>query len=371
MPDYRFVSDDKTLASVLRDISLASTIAVDTEFMRVNTYYPKIALIQVNDGNTCCLIDPLAIDDLSPLSDLLGNPDILKVLHSCSEDLEIFQHHLGLLPRNLIDTQIAAAALGLGFTISYRALVEHYLGLTLAKDETRSDWLQRPLSDSQCNYAARDVIHLLDAWHKQQQELADTPKAHWVEVESSKMGTNMHSIAPVERAYLRVKGYQKLEPRQLQVLQALCSWRESRAREKNLPRHWIADDRALLTIVREQLTSRSELAQMAGMTARQIRTHADGLLATRSRAWQAPVKSVQESTKAKPIDKNLLKELKARVRELAETLQVAPELLARQRHLEQLLASVDEKGSYQLPEELTGWRQSVIGEPLLAVLKKP
>ena len=370
MADYQYVADDETLATAMRGFSQAKAVALDTEFMRVNTYYPRVALMQIYDGETCCLIDPLTVKDLSPLIDLLGNPGILKVLHSCSEDMEIFQHSLGMLPHNVIDTQIAAAALGVGFTISYQALVEHYLGMTLPKDETRSDWLKRPLSASQLDYAARDVIHLLEVWHRQEAELADTPKAEWVVAESSGLGKNMRTFGPAEETYLKVNGFKYLDRRQLNVLQTLCTWREEKARKENLPRYWIVNDKSLLAIVRENLTGKGGLRSVAGMTAGQIKKYADEIFFQQTRARQMPEAECPEplTSKGGPVDKNLMKRLKAVVTERAEALKVAPELLAKRRHLEQLLSSTDGQGNFQLPAALTGWRESVIGEPLLAAL---
>ena len=159
---YQYVETRVQLLSAVEACKSAGVIALDTEFARFNTYYPIVGLIQIATRDDCFLIDPVALSDLEPLAPLLQNPGILKVFHACSEDLEVFQHALGVIPAPLFDTQIAAAVLGVGFSMSYQALVEHWLGVSLPKDQTRSDWLARPLTAQQLHYAALDVIHLLE-----------------------------------------------------------------------------------------------------------------------------------------------------------------------------------------------------------------
>jgi ribonuclease D len=158
--DPVWVASDDGLRTCCEQLSTASRIAVDTEFMRSSTFYPKAALIQLFadevDPQHCYLVDPLAIGDFEPLVKLLTDPSVVKVFHACSEDLEVFSSFLGCVPEPLVDTQIAAGLLGYGPACSYASLVETLLGISLEKGETRSDWLQRPLQSKQLQYAVQD-----------------------------------------------------------------------------------------------------------------------------------------------------------------------------------------------------------------------
>ena len=177
---YQYVSTAAKLQEAIEVCGRAEAVAVDTEFARFNTYYPIVGLIQLGTSEACFLIDPLAINDLSPLKQILAKPSIMKVFHACSEDIEVFQHALGFVPKPLHDTQIAAAALGVGFSMSYQSIVEYYLGISLPKDQTRSNWLARPLSQDQLRYAALDVIHLLQVYEHQREQLSSADKERWI-----------------------------------------------------------------------------------------------------------------------------------------------------------------------------------------------
>ena len=165
----------RTYDAEIGDVSLAQHcaawqqlpfVALDTEFMRVDTFYPIAGLLQVGDGERAYLIDPLLIRDWQPFAALLENPALLKVLHACSEDLEVLLRLTGSLPAPLFDTQLAAAYLNLGFSMGYSRLVQAVLGIELPKGETRSDWLQRPLSETQVSYAAEDAVHLAEVYRQ-------------------------------------------------------------------------------------------------------------------------------------------------------------------------------------------------------------
>lgn len=372
MSAFKYVASAEGLAEAAAVLKSAKVIAVDTEFVRFNTYYPMVGLIQVYDGSCCYLIDPQAVEDLSPVGELLANPDILKVLHACSEDMEVFRYRLELLPSPVFDTQIAGAALGVGFSTGYQALVEHYLGITLPKEETRSDWLQRPLSDGQLKYAALDVIHLLQVYKKQAAQLEGSPKAAWVEAESREMGRNIPITTPPEESYRRIKGLWRLDRRQLNVLKSLCAWREEKAREENLPRNHIVDQKALILIARDHLTSRQALGSLAAMRPRQVRKYADEILSLQARARQVPERDCPAPVSGPDgrVDSRLMQLLRGVVEERAAALKVAPEFLTKRRHLEKLLRSEDATGSFHLPTEFSGWREAIIGRALLSALAK-
>ena len=187
--NWEWVATDAQLADVMAAASGQHSVAIDTEFMRTNTFFPEVALLQICFGDTAWLIDPLAISDTAPISSLFQNEQVLKVLHSASEDLEVFDQWLGVLPVPLCDSQKAAALLGKGFGMGYRTLVAMECDIDLPKGETRSNWLQRPLTDAQCDYAALDVIHLFALWHKLEQELHEAGRLEWL-VDEGRVATD-------------------------------------------------------------------------------------------------------------------------------------------------------------------------------------
>ena len=226
-------------------------IALDTEFMRTNTFYPKLGLLQVADDNQCYLIDPLKINDWSCFTSVLTNPGCEIVLHSAGEDLVTLLVAFGQLPDVLFDTQIASAYAGLGFSLSYQALVRELIGRELPKDQTRSDWLKRPLSESQLKYAANDVCYLLPIYRELSSRLDARGYLGYLreDVRSQIDSTKLNEQSDIwALSYATISNSWRLNDLALACLQRLCVWREGQARKKNLPRSWIAKDAELLAI---------------------------------------------------------------------------------------------------------------------------
>lgn len=370
--EYVYVTDGESLTDIVERCCKKTAVAIDTEFARTNTYYPIVGLVQIFDGDDCYLIDPLEIEDLSPLSQLLADKTVKKILHACSEDVEVFSDCLGVLPEPIFDTQIAGALLGAGFSLSYQNLVNHYLDILVPKEETRSDWLQRPLTDSQKEYAALDVIHLLHVYEKQQSLLNESGRDSWVEEECANLAKDIPTQIDPEIYYKKVKNLWRLSARQLFLLQTLCAWRERTARERNLPRNRIVDEKALFQIALLGLKDQKAFRDKAEVTSRQLRFHGEALtelVANADEAAEAELPEVVRKSNT-PINNKLLRSLKDRIEHLAKDLNVAPEMLAKRRHLEQLLRSEDESGEYHLPDAFLGWRQSVVGSVLLAEVSK-
>ena len=253
--DWQLIESDEALQQVLARGAGSEAVIVDTEFMRRNTFYPQVALVQLCFANeeagsaTGWLIDPLAIEDPAPLIELFTDPGMVKVLHSASEDMEVFQNWLGVLPQPLFDTQRAAAMVGRGFGLGYRALVHEICDVDLPKGETRSDWLQRPLTESQCEYAALDVTWLLPVWRELHKQCEQQGKQEWVLADGhDAMGALGTAVTDYHK---RIKTAWKLNPRQLGSLAAICAWREKTARSRDKPRSWIIDDKACLTLAQQ------------------------------------------------------------------------------------------------------------------------
>ncbi|MCB1647677.1 MAG: ribonuclease D [Pseudomonadales bacterium] len=367
---YEMISDVARLQEVTDQCRQRPAVAIDTEFARFNTYFPIVGLIQFFDGDHCYLVDPLEIEDLLPLIDLLTDPGVVKVFHACSEDIEVFHRSLGVVPAPLFDSQVAAAALGVDFSMSYQRLVEHYLGLNIPKDETRSDWLQRPLTDAQLEYAALDVIHLLEVYEKQVGLLAAAGKSAWVAEECDHAAEDIATNVEPERAYLRLKGLARLDRESLYLVREICAWRETVARERDVPRNRIIDEKSILAIARLDYLETGGLHKHTTMNARQLRQYGDSIVELVNRARMVPEeqRGKIEVESATPVNNKLMKKLKQIVNEKAESWQVAPEMLARRRHLEALIRSGENGGDFVLPADMLGWRKTVIGDDLLKAL---
>lgn len=365
---WTLIESDAALVGALDALRGAAEVAVDTEFMRRDTYHPQIALLQLCAGDEAWLIDPLTLDDLEPLRAFMTDPAVIKVLHSCSEDLEVFRHWLGVMPEPLIDTQRAAALLGEPFGIGYRALVEALLGVSLEKGETRSNWLQRPLTQSQCHYAAQDVLELVPAWKLLAQRAAEQDRFAWLLEEGAEARAALGEREG--ELHRRIKGWGRLTARQLEVLRRLSVWREARARRLDRPRGWVLDDKACLALARERPRHREALAALDVLPPAVLRRLGDELLAIVDEASGVPEDQLPQPA-PRPLDpqqRARLKKLRASLRSRCEALGIAPEAALSGSELELLLREA-EGASIDVPARWSGWRGPIVVDPLRAVLK--
>lgn len=369
---WELVESGEALQRVLALGAGSDVVIVDTEFMRRNTFYPQVALVQLcfpsgTDSEKAWLLDPLAIEDPEPLARLLTDPGIIKVLHSPSEDLEVFQHWLGVLPQPLFDTQRAAALVGRDFGMGYRALVHAVCGVDLPKGEQRSDWLQRPLTESQCEYAAMDVTWLSPVWQDLEQACREQDRMAWV------LADGRDALAALATAngeyYKRIKSAWKLNPRQLAALVAISNWREQTARRRDRPRNWIIDDKACLQLAQGDPQSWTQLKACAELPPPALRRYGETLLELLAQQRGMPESELPGPLPA-PLDaaqRNRLKKLKARSRDIAATLGIAPEILLPGKDYELLLR---ESAGEQItvPPQWQGWRADQVITPLREAL---
>lgn len=368
-----WIATDPELARLCARWREQAAIAIDTEFMRSETFYPIAGLIQVGDGKGCYLIDPLAITDFEPLRELLLDQAVTKVLHSCSEDLEVFQRLLNVVPAPLFDTQIAAAFAGYGFSLGYAGLVKAVLAIEIAKEETRSDWLQRPLSVAQLKYAALDVAHMLIVYGKLLQALKASERLQWVKDDCADLVTNARKPEDFTTAFHKVGFAWKLRAQELAILQNLCIWRETEARARNVPRNRLVKEPALWELARKQPQDIATLQRIEDMPSRTLRDYGETLLeiisssaASDSNLWPERLHPPLAQSEGPQ-----LKRLKKYVRETAERMDLPAEVLIRKKEYEALIRSGMEGGGYTLPARLRGWRYPVIGEQLLCLVQEP
>ena len=338
-----------------------ATVALDTEFMRERTFYPIAALYQIAGDAGIGLVDACAEQGFGALRRLLEDRGVTKVMHSCSEDLEVMECHLGARPSALVDTQVAHAFLSPEFGKSYAALVEHYLGVELPKQQTRSNWLRRPLSPAQLAYARADVAHLPELWRRMRERLVETGRISWFEDEMASVLDRKE--ADPEEYYLGMKRAWRLGPRELAALRRLAAWREGEARRRDVPRSRTVRDEHLLTLAQADAPTRALVFELLpGGVARRyadalLRAHAEGLAEDAPRPPDRPLS---------PREGGVLKAMRDFARSRAEALGFAPELLARKRILEGCIRYFRDTG--ELPGSL-GWRMELVGERFSELLR--
>ncbi|MFW3616239.1 ribonuclease D [Billgrantia antri] len=366
-PEIRWIDTPEALDAACAEVAQAEVIALDTEFFREKTFHPVPALIQFSVGGPAWLIDPLVVECTDAFRRLLSQGP-LKLLHASSEDLEVLAHWAGATVAPLVDTQIAQALLGEDPAMGYQRLVQHWTGETLPKDETRSDWLQRPLSEAQCLYAALDVVFLLKVWERQREALERQGRREWLEADCRDLlAQALRSTEADGQWYRRHRQLWRLAPRQVEAYRLLTTWREGEARRRNLPRGWLVSDRVLYGIAERMPDNRYQLAEVDDIKPSQIKRDGDTLLALVKQARQCEIDALPPALPS-PLGtdyKRRMKALKRVVNEYAERLGVAPEVLMRRRDLEAMIAADLAAEPLPLPE---GWRGECLAAPLARAL---
>lgn len=259
-----YISDYETLSSFCDQAASSRILAVDTEFLRERTYYPKLCLIQVATHERSVAIDPLAIEDLSPLTNLLIDSRITKVIHACSQDLEVILCAMGVVVKPVFDTQLAAAFLGMRQQAGYGALVERYTGVRLPKADSLTDWSKRPLDAEQLTYAEDDVRYLPGIYDAMMTQLVARDRLGWLAPEMEELTRRSRLERIPEEAYLHLRRSSSLTRRQLAVAREVCAWRERRAADRNVPRKWVVSDELLLEVSKRSPRSVERLRRIRG-----------------------------------------------------------------------------------------------------------
>jgi len=341
-------------------------VGLDTEFIRERTYWPQLALVQIALGereSDILLVDPLVPGMCDALVPLLENPSVLKVMHSASEDLVAFRHACGALPRPMFDTQVAAALVGIGGGMGYQKLVQSITGVALAKGETRSDWLRRPLSDAQLEYAADDVRHL-HAMHRHLDErLQAQDRGAWLREECERLLASVADDGGERWPHLSIRSAQFLDRAgQLRLLR-LLRWREGYARRGDRPRSWILDNELAVALARAAPVDRAALQAILDATPKSPRSLGDALF----EALSTPLADEAAAPLARgdDRDKKRLRQLQDAVAAIATELGIPEGLLASRRLLEGLQDGGGWIGA------LAGWRRAVLEPRLPPLLADP
>jgi ribonuclease D len=357
------IGDEATLRTAVDAWPPSAGIALDTEFVRERTYYPRLCLIQVAAADRLVLIDPLAIADARALLAPLSDPQRPKLLHAARQDIEALLPLTGTPLAPVFDTQLAAALLGFAAQIGYADLVQQLLGVELVKGHARTDWARRPLSPEQLAYAADDVRYLPALAALLDERLAAAGRRGWMAEESAALtDISLYRVEPAE-AWRRLKGLERLPPAGQRAIRALARWREERAMERDLPRGWVLPDAALYEIAQARPRTREDLARLASVPRTTADRAAGEILKALSEAADVPDNLIaNEAARAGPEQLRQLKTLQQRLLMIARELGIQQEVLATRRDLAALV-----RGERELPI-LAGWRRAVVGEPLLAAL---
>lgn len=371
---YFYIDSNEALVNACQALSRCAQVALDTEFMRVDTFYAQVGLVQISDGEQTYLLDPLAINEWQPLIDLLTNAKVTKVLHACSEDLDLLHHWLGVVPTPLADTQVAAAFVGHGLSMGLQNMVQTLLGVELEKGETRSDWLQRPLTDSQCHYAALDVALLLQCYDKLLVSLEAQGKLTWFTEDMQMLAQPKIDMLP-EDAYQTVKNAWRFNGEDLYQLRCLAQWREEQARSLNKPRNFVVKDPSLIDIVQRKPKQMQSLSQIHDMRPSSLRRYGKAMLQQLKLAEEALATGGVElpDQLAQPLSKSeqkRYKRLQQCVTAVAEEHNLLPQLLGRKKELLALFERYRQQQPWQLPEVWQGWRAELIEQPIKAVFNQ-
>lgn len=360
-----YITSAQELETLCSQLASAPFLAIDTEFVRDKTYYPKLCLLQIAGDDIVACIDPLSINDLSALKELLFANSKTKIFHAARQDLEIFYLIFNALPTPLFDTQIAATLLGLGEQIGYANLVKHYLNIDVPKGQARADWEQRPLSQEQMEYAANDVRYLLEIYPVILQKLTSLDRADWLSDDFDELASlNLYKVEP-EQQWQRISGQQKLKGVQLAVLQMLAAWRENLAQQQNKPRKWILPDNLLLTIAMQAPAKLDKLSRIRGLNQTIISRHGHDIIKLIVDAKSLPESQWPKLIRRNKLAKNqeaLLDAVMAVVKIQAAKHDISTGAITSKSELEKLVG-----GERDIPL-LHGWRHGIAGQQVLDYL---
>lgn len=362
--EYQWLDSSEQVAELDRQWSLDQPLFVDTEFMRERTYWPQLALVQIHRGDGPSsqnwLIDPSKMADTAPLTSLLSRRPL--VMHGCSEDLETFKAWSGFFPLSLEDTQVAGAFAGYDLQCGYQKMVEFVHGVSLPKTATRTNWLQRPLSTEQLEYAVQDVIYLPGIRDTLLEKMRANDRLGWWQEECQRMLDDARRDTDPDSFWKQVKGAGVLDEHGRRNLLQVAAWRDEVARKVDQPRSFVIKDAELLAIVQARNVSVRSLSDL-GAHPSFVRKYGDQLME------QLELAAEREAPDAlpgmpDPTQRALHKRLRSCVAGIAEDLGMTPEILGRRRWIEALARDPSD-----VPEAMRGWRRELVVEPLLEIIQ--
>ena len=361
-----YLDTSEKLTEFVTGVKSSKVLAVDTEFIRERRYYPQLCLIQMATEDTCAIIDPLALSDLSPVVLLFEDPTITKVFHAGDQDCAIIYTALGVIPEPIFDTQYAAHLLGASQKIGLAHLVRRYCNVGLDKSNAFTDWLKRPLSKRQIEYALDDVRYLPRVYSLMVKELEELGRLSWLKEEFERVYNKANYADDPNKVWQKVKHLQSMPPRQLAIVRAIALWRENIARKKDYPRNWILTDDQLVEIVKRDPQSIAELFEIRGIQdklgerwAQELFSEIKGARSIPENQWPRREGGVSLRVEHKA----RLDLMTALVHLRASENQIATAILAPRDELTRLAG-----GELKGLDVLTGWRREMVGAELLDLL---
>ena len=365
MPRFTFIDTPDALREYLDEINGARSIALDTEFIREKTYYPRLCLIQIAANDRIACIDPLVLDDLAPLWDRLAQPETLVLLHAGRQDLEVIYQACGKIPAPVFDTQIAAALCGYGDQTGYAALVREVLDIELDKSMTRADWSRRPLSKEALEYAADDVRHLHVIYEHLLDRLKALGREDWLAPELESLTEPSQYAPDPAHAWRRIRAAAKLKPKEVVILRALAEWREREAMRVDRPRQWLLKDDVLIFIAQRPPRNIAELIAVRGVEEGFASRHGEKLLELIETARNEPPPEDLPTMRDRltPAEEAQADLLMAALKAMAADNGLAPASIANRKEIERLV-----RGDREL-DVLRGWRRAAAGLKLVDILE--
>lgn len=369
---YQLIQTQVQLNTFVEQIQNKPILAIDTEFMRRRTLYPEVALIQVFDGEHLALIDPLAELSLFDFWQVLKDPAVLKVLHSPSEDIEVFQKYAGFVPAPLFDTQFALQLLGEGNCMGFALMVKTLLGIEIDKSESRTNWLQRPLTTKQLDYAAADTFHLLPCFELIIDRINKADLFEIVLDESELIANKRAFQTPDELLYKDIKNAWQLRPHELAVLKELAIWRRNKAIRKNLALNFVLKEHNMTEIAKRGPSSLNSLRQIPGVESIEVNRSGVEILKCIEKAKAIAVDEHPQVLKRLidfPNYKQTAKDIKQKITKVAKANNIPEDVLASKKQVNQLISwnwklTAEQKKTHIKPDLLSSWRYGFIKEAL-------
>ncbi|WP_282131046.1 MULTISPECIES: ribonuclease D [Pseudoalteromonas] len=369
---YQLIQTQNQLNTFVEQIQNKPVLAIDTEFMRRRTLYPEVALIQVYDGEHLALIDPLAELSLFDFWQILKDPAVLKVLHSPSEDIEVFQKYAGFVPAPLFDTQFALQLLGEGNCMGFALMVKELLGIEIDKSESRTNWLQRPLTPKQLDYAAADTFHLLPCFELIIERIKAADLFDIVINESELIANKRAFQTPDEFLYKDIKNAWQLKPHELAVLKELATWRRNKAIKKNLALNFVLKEHNMAEIAKRGPSSLNALRQISGVEAIEVNRSGVEILKCIEIAKLIPQEQHPAVLKRLidfPTYKKVAKDVKQKITKVAKAHNIPDDVMASKKQVNQLISwnwklTAEQKVKYIKPDLLSSWRYTYVKDVL-------
>jgi ribonuclease D len=361
-----YIAAQEELENFVQRAQGTGVLALDTEFLREKTYYAKLCLLQIQTDDETAIVDPLAVDDLTPLVPLFEDENIVKIVHSGRQDLEIFKHYLDCVPHPLFDTQIAAALLGHTQQIGYGPLVHSICGVKIRKADSYTDWSRRPLTESQITYASEDVIYLPEMYRKMKQMLEDAGRLNWLDSEFEDLANPDNYVVEPRERYRRLKHSSSLNRRQLAAAREVAAWRELEAQRRNVPRKWVLSDEQIVEACKREPRTIDELFMVRGVRERICTAEARVIVAAIRRAHDSDPSTWPVVDHGGSSERNVDEQvdlMMAIVRQVARENNIAVPTLASHTDLVKLA-----RGHADGLELMRGWRYKMVGAELQELL---